>query len=155
MNQAERDRLVTLKKAKTKLTTQAEAARKLGVSVRHIKRLLKALKQRGDRAVIYGLRGRRSPRRLPEEKKEAAMRILSEPVYAGFGPTLAAEYLSSKHGLTVSKETLRHWMMGAKLWRGRKTEDTRAGLAAHVAESWCSGTSPITTGWKGAASESI
>jgi transposase len=120
MDQAERDRLVTLKKAKNRLITQAEAARELAVSVRQIKQLVKALKQRGDRAVIHGLRGRPSPRRLPEDKKEEAIRILSEPVYAGFGPTLAAEYLSSKHGLTVSKETLRHWMMEAKLWHGRK-----------------------------------
>lgn len=120
MSQAERDRLVTLKKAKKRLITQAEAARELDVSLRHVKRLLKALKKRGDRAVIHGLRGRPSLRRLPEARKEEAMRILSEPVYAGFGPTLAAEYLSSKHGLEVSKETLRHWMMEAKLWHGRK-----------------------------------
>jgi transposase len=159
MGQAERDRLVTLKKAKNRLVTQVEAARELGVSVRHVKRLLKMLKQRGDKAVIHGLRGRPSPRRLPEGKREEAIRILSEPVYAGFGPTLAAEYLSSKHGLTVSKETLRHWMMEAKLWRGRKrkarSKCTRAGLAAHIAENWCSGTPPITTGWKVAVSGCI
>jgi biotin operon repressor len=120
MNQAERDRLVTLRKAKKRVVTQAEAAAELGVSVRHVKRLLKALKKRGDKAVIHGLRGRPSPRRLPDASKQEAIRILSEPVYAGFGPTLAAEYLSGKHGLRVSKETLRHWMMEAQLWRGRK-----------------------------------
>jgi hypothetical protein len=114
------DRLVTLRKAKKRLITQADAAVELGVSVRHGKRLLKALKKRGDKAVIHGLRGRPSPRRLPEATKQAAIRILSEPVYAGFGPTLAAEYLSDKHGVKVSKETLRHWMMEAQLWRGRK-----------------------------------
>jgi transposase len=120
MNQAERDRLVTLKKAKKRLITQAEAARELGVSVRQVKRLLRALKKRGDRAVVHGLRGRPSPHRLPEAMKQEVIQILSEPVYAGFGPTLAAEYLSNKHGLSVSKETLRHWMMEARLWRGRK-----------------------------------
>jgi hypothetical protein len=120
MSQAERDRLVTLKKAKKRLITQAEAATELGVSVRHVKRLLKSLKKRGDRAVVHGLRGRPSRRKLPEAMKQEAIQILSEPVYAGFGPTLAAEYLSSKHGLKVSKETLRHWMMEAKLWRNRK-----------------------------------
>ena len=120
MNQAERDRLVTLRKVKRRVITQAEAAAELGVSVRHVKRLLKALKKRGDKAVIHGLRGRSSPRRLPEATKQAAIRILSEPVYAGFGPTLAAEYLSDKHGLNVSKETLRHWMIEGKLWRGRR-----------------------------------
>jgi biotin operon repressor len=120
MSQAERDRLVTLRKAKKRLITQAEAATELGLSVRQVKRLLKTLKKRGDEAVIHGLRGRPSPRRLPEATKQEAMRILSEPVYAGFGPTLAAEYLSDKHGLRVSKETLRHWMMEARLWRGRQ-----------------------------------
>jgi transposase len=120
MNLAERDRLVTLRKAKKRVITQVEAAAELGVSVRHVKRLLKALKKRGDKAVIHGLRGRPSPRRLPEATKQETIRILSEPVYAGFGPTLAAEYLHDKHGISVSKETLRHWMMEAKLWRGRK-----------------------------------
>jgi hypothetical protein len=38
--------------------------------MRQIKRLLKALKKRGDRAVIHGLRRRPAPRRLPEGKKE-------------------------------------------------------------------------------------
>ena len=119
MNQAERNRLVTLRKAQKRLITQAEAATELGVSVRHVKRLLKALKRQGDKAVIHGLRGRPSPRRLPEATKQEAIGILSESVYAGFGPTLAAEYLHDKHGVSVSKETLRHWMMEAQLWRGR------------------------------------
>jgi transposase len=110
MSQAERDRLVTLRKAKQRLITQAEAATELGVSVRHVKRLLKALKKRGDQAVIHGLRGKPSRHRLPEATKQTAIRILSESVYVGFGPTLATEYLSNKHGLSVSKETLRHWI---------------------------------------------
>ena len=42
MTQADRDRLVTLKKAKKKLITQGDAAEELGVSRRHVKRLLKA-----------------------------------------------------------------------------------------------------------------
>ena len=55
MTQAERDRLVTLKKVKKKLITQPEAAEELGVSVRHVKRLLYALKKRGDKAVVHAL----------------------------------------------------------------------------------------------------
>jgi hypothetical protein len=42
------------------------------------------------------------------------------PVYAGFGPTLAAEYLGKKHGIKASKETVRKWMIGGKLWRAKK-----------------------------------
>ncbi len=120
MSQAERDRLVTLKKAKKRLITQREAALELGLTIRQVKRLLKALKRRGDKVVIHGLRGRPSPRRLATSTKQKAIEVLSEPVYAGFGPTLAAEYLRDKHDVRVSKETLRHWMTEAGLWKGRK-----------------------------------
>ena len=122
MTQAERDRLVTLKKAKKKLITQREAAQELGLSVRHVKRLLFALKKQGDRAVVHGLRGKASNRKIEEKVEREAVKILSAPVYAGFGPTLAAEYLQNKHGIEASKETVRQWMMRAKLWRGKKAE---------------------------------
>jgi hypothetical protein len=32
---------------------------------------------------------------------------------------LAAEYLGNKHGIEASKETVRQWMIGAKLWRAK------------------------------------
>lgn len=117
MTQADRDRLVTLKKAKKGLITQREAGEELGVSNRHIRRLLHLLKKRGDKAVIHGLRGKPSNRRLREGTQEEVVGILSNPVYEGFGPTLACEYLRQKHGIALSKETVRQWMMGAKLWR--------------------------------------
>src|SRR5438045_9542023 len=120
MTQAERDRLVTLKKAKKKLITQREAAEELGLSVRHVKRLLYALKKHGDRAVVHGLRGRPSNRQIEEKIEKQAVKILSAPVYEGFGPTLAAEYLGKKHGIEVSKETARKWMIRGKLWRAKE-----------------------------------
>jgi hypothetical protein len=42
MTQAERDRLVALKKAKKKLITQKQAAEELGITERHVRRLLRA-----------------------------------------------------------------------------------------------------------------
>ncbi len=120
MTQADRDRLVALKKAKKKLITQRQAAEELGLSVRHVKRLIYALKKHGDKAVVHGLRGRASNRKIDEKVEREAMKILSAPVYEGFGPTLAAEYLRKKHGVQASKETVRQWMMRAKLWRGKK-----------------------------------
>ncbi|HXJ37922.1 MAG TPA: helix-turn-helix domain-containing protein [Bryobacteraceae bacterium] len=53
MTQAERDRLVALKKAKKKLITQKQAAEELGITERHVRRLLRALKRRGDKAVAH------------------------------------------------------------------------------------------------------
>jgi hypothetical protein len=120
MTQEERDRLVTLKKAKKKLIRQQSAAEELEVSVRHVRRLLVRLRQEGDKSVIHGLKGKPSVRRIEEKTEREAVGILSAPVYAGFGPTLAAEYLRNKHGIEASKETVRQWMMRAHLWRGKK-----------------------------------
>jgi DNA-binding Lrp family transcriptional regulator len=120
MTQAERDRLVALKKAKKKLITQKQAAEELGITERHVRRLLRALKRRGDTAVVHALRGLPSNRKVDVETQREAVAILTRPVYRGFGPTLASEYLAKKHNIEVSRETARQWMMQAKLWRARK-----------------------------------
>jgi len=117
LSQRERDRLRVLHEVKQKQITQIEAARRLKVSDRHIRRLLFRLGEQGDRAVIHGLRGRPSNRRLTagfEQKVVARVRQR----YADFGPTLAAEHLAQE-GLPVSRETLRKWMAKASLWRPR------------------------------------
>ena len=122
MTQADRDRLVALKKAKKNLITQREAAEELELSIRQVQRLLHGLQQRGDKAVVHGLRGQPSNRKIEEKIEQEAVRILSAPEYEGFGPTLAAEYLDKKHRIGASKETVRQWMMRAKLWRGKKAK---------------------------------
>jgi transposase len=119
MTQKERDRLVALKKAKKKLITQKQAAGETGVSERQVRRMLRSLKERGDKAVIHAGRGRPSNRKLAMEVEQRAIEILSQDVYQGFGPTLAAEYLAKKHGVRVGRETLRGWMRDAKLWRAK------------------------------------
>ena len=121
MTQADRDRLVALKKAKKKLITQKQAAEEIGVTERQVRRLLRKLRRKGDQAVIHALRGRPSNRRLSAEVEQRAVTILADPLYRGFGPTLAAEYLHKKHGIAVSKETLRRWMAKAGLWKAGRT----------------------------------
>ena len=51
MTQAERDRLVTLRKVRKGMLTQADAGAELGVSERQIRRLLVRLKDQGDKSV--------------------------------------------------------------------------------------------------------
>jgi hypothetical protein len=120
MTQEERDRLVTLKKAKKRMMTQQEAAENLEVTPRHVRRLITGLREQGDKSVIHGLKGQVSNRRIEEAEKEKAIEILSAEVYQGFGPTLAMEHLRDKHAIAVSKETVRQWMLEAKLWRRKK-----------------------------------
>ncbi len=147
------DRLVVLKKAQKRLITQREAAEELRLTERHARRLLRRLKQQGDRAVLHGLRGRVSNRRLSEKQREKAIRILSREVYRGFGPTLAAEHCSwQKHGLKIGRETVRKLMSrepgSGRVAGGRWRRCMCGGSGDIHAGSWCSGTPPITTGWK-------
>ena len=109
-----------MKKAKKKLIKQSEAARELGVSTRHVRRLLARLKEVGDKSVIHGLKGKPSKRRMEEAIESEAVKILSAEVYRGFGPTLASEYLKKKHQIEASKETVRKWMIQGKLWRAKQ-----------------------------------
>ncbi len=54
---------------------------------------------------------------------ELAVRLVQEHCY-DFGPTLAAEKLATNHGLIVSRETLRKWMVEAGIWLSRKQRRT-------------------------------
>src|SRR5207247_9344045 len=107
MTQADRDRLVALRKAKKKLITQREAAEELGLSVRQVKRLLFALKKQGDKAVVHGLRGKPCNREIEAKIEREAVKILSAPVYEGCGPTLVEEHRWEKDGMVAGKE--RRW----------------------------------------------
>jgi len=120
MTQQDRDRLVALKKAKKGLITQRQAAEEMGQSERHIRRLLLKLGREGDQAVVHALRGRESNRKVGEKTRARAVGILSRKIYRGFGPTLAGEYLDKRHGIDVSRETVRAWMTEAGLWRPKE-----------------------------------
>ena len=128
MTQRERDRLVALNKADKKLITQKQAAQQIGLSERQVRRLLAKLRSQGDRAVIHAARGRASNRKISAKVEKRAAAILSKPLYADFGPTLAAEYLQQRHGIHVGRETLRGWMAAAGLWKPRRRKPGRAHL---------------------------
>lgn len=94
------------------------AAGVLGLSERQVWRLLKAYRLRGADGVISKKRGRPSNRRTPADVRHAAIDIIKAR-YADFGPTLAAEKLQELHDITVSRETLRAWMIAEGLWVAR------------------------------------
>ena len=83
MTQAERDRLVALKKAKKKLITQKQAAEEIGVTERQVRRLLRKLRRKGDQAVIHELRGRPSNRKLSAELEQRAIGCSCRPAVPG------------------------------------------------------------------------
>ncbi len=119
LNERERDRLKVLHEVQEGHLQQLEAAQRLRLTDRHVRRLLARLRAEGDRGLVHRLRGRPSNRKIPEAIEQRGLRQLRQPRYAGFGPTLAAEHLA-RHGLRVSRETLRRWMSQAGLWQPRR-----------------------------------
>ncbi|MCZ6645678.1 MAG: ISNCY family transposase, partial [SAR324 cluster bacterium] len=119
MSQKERDRLKALQEANHRHITQKEAAEQMGVTERWGRKLLARMRKEGDRAVIHRLRGRSSNRKIAERVREKAVGVVRKE-YRDFGPTLASEYLAERHGIQVSRETLRGWMIGAQLWKPRR-----------------------------------
>lgn len=115
----ERDRLKVLHEVEEGHLMQVEAAQRLHLTDRHVRRLLERVRAQGDRGVVHRLRERPSNRKIPAAIAERALRLLRRPCYTGFGPTLAAEHLE-RAGITVSRETLRGWMSQAGLWRPRR-----------------------------------
>ena len=125
MSQQERDRLDWLKRARDGKMTQREAAERMGVSERWVRKLLRRMTQQGDGVVVHGLRGRTSNRKIPAGTRKRALEVLRRPEWQDFGPTFASEQLAKRFGVRVSDETLRGWMIEAGLWKpgSRKLRD--------------------------------
>lgn len=116
LGQRERDRLKVLHEVESGHLKQREAAAQLGLSERGFRKLLKRYRAKGDRAVVHGLRGRASNRRIEEKVARAAVRLVKKE-YSDFGPTLASEYLEREHGIRLSRETLRKLLTAAGQWK--------------------------------------
>jgi hypothetical protein len=101
------------------VVTQRQAAEKMGVSDRWVRKLLGRMKIDGDAVVIHGLRGRVSNRQIDPQTQARAIELLKQAEWHDFGPTFASEQLSKRHSIEVSKETVRIWMVSAGLWKAR------------------------------------
>lgn len=119
MSEKERRRLEVLSKVRDGDLSLAKAAELMGMSIRQGKRVYKRYREEGDAGLAHRLRGRPS-NRAPEPTAKARILTLYEGRYPDFGPTLAAEYLGIEYGEVVAVETLRGWLIEAKLWRPRR-----------------------------------
>ena len=118
LSMAEADRVVVIGQVADKCLRQREAARRLGVSVRQVKRLLARYRERGPAGLVSGHRGKVSNNAMAAVVRRAAMDLVRER-YADFGPTFACEKLVEVHGYRLSVETLRKWMVAEGVWRAK------------------------------------
>ena len=119
MSERDLQRVQVLGEVTNRRRTIASAAAVLALSTRQVHRLLKAHRLGGAGAIAHKARGRPSNNRLADELRDQAVQLVRS-AYADFGPTLAAEMLAQKHGLKVSRETLRGWMIETGLWLSRQ-----------------------------------
>lgn len=103
--------------------TATAAADVLDLSRRQVHRLLGAFRDGGAAALRHKGRGRRSNHALSDDLRDRVLALVRE-FYGDFGPTLLAETLEERHGLSVSRETLRIWMSEAGLWLSRRQRRT-------------------------------
>jgi len=116
MSQRELKRLHIVRKAIDREIKQTEAAGILCLSARQMRRLIRRVRQEGDKGILHKARGKESNRRISKEVKEAAIELYRKK-YEGFGPTLASEKLLELDGISVNDETLRNWLTQSGDWK--------------------------------------
>src|SRR5437870_11378156 len=119
MSEQEFSRLEVLLRVQSGRLRVTDACVLIGLQRRQVFRLLRGLKQDGATSLLSKHRGKPSNHRLPAEVRTLALSIVRER-YPDFGPTLAAEKLAEHHGCSVSRETVRGWMIADGLWQDRR-----------------------------------
>jgi hypothetical protein len=119
LSQKELHRLEAVQKIRERRLTVTHAAELLRLSRSQVHRLLQAYDRDGASGLASGKRGRPSNRRHTDDFRNLVLDLVRAN-YADFGPTLAVEKLEERHRVSVSKETLRKWMIEAGLWTSRR-----------------------------------
>jgi transposase len=102
----------------------AVAAKRLQITTRQVRRLQKRFAESGVQGMVSGRRGKPSNHQLEPGLAQKALKLVRDH-YADFGPTLACEQLLERHGVELSKETLRNLMIEAGLWIPRRARQAR------------------------------
>ena len=114
VRQRELKRLHVIRKVIEGTLTQKDAADLVSLTERQIRRIVKRIREEGNEGICHRSRGKPSRRKLPFKKKIVQ---LYRNTYPDFGPTLFTEKLAEREGVTVSRETVRTWLMEDGLWQ--------------------------------------
>src|SRR3954447_3897155 len=144
MSVAERKRLELFGRVRDGELSVAAAAAVLGISERQAWRGKARYVRGGGGGRVHRLRGKPSNRETDGAVRSAVLELYREK-YAGWGPTLACEYLSKEDGREVSHDTLGRWLReeglsGPRRKRGkhrsRRPRRERRGELVQMDGSW-------------------
>lgn len=123
MNEKELERFEIITRLIAKAIKAKEAAKRLDISIRQIKRLKVKVRDNGAEGLIHKNRGKISNRKMDPKIIAKAEKYLKKD-YPDFGPTFAGEKLFDDHKIELSKETLRQIMTRIGLWRPKLRKET-------------------------------
>ncbi len=106
MGQRELKRWHLMELVKVGKITLKEAGEKIGISYRQAKRIRRAIRERGIKALVHGNRGRPSNHRIKEALRERVLE-LSRELYWDFNDTHFTEKLREWEGIVLNRETVR------------------------------------------------
>ena len=119
MSKEELSRLDVMKRLEEKRMRQKTASEILGVSIRQVKRLVRAYRRKGAVGLVSKQRGKPSHHQLAPETVQVALDLLKGR-YVDFGPTLAHEKLVEVDGLKLSLGSVRKIMVEEGLWKAKQ-----------------------------------
>ncbi len=119
MTPKEQSRLQVLNSLAAEQMILDQAVEVMGVTPRHVRRILAAYRERGAAALAHGHRGRRPANATPEGLASDVVQ-LARTRYAGVNHTHLAELLAERDGVHIGRTTLRRVLLDAGLSSPRR-----------------------------------
>jgi len=119
LSKKEQKRLMVLNQVEIGNIVGKEGAEVLGISLRHVRRLLAAYRKEGAAALAHGNRGRKPPNTLGEDLRKQVLELIRS-TYAGCNTQHFTELLAEREGITLSRSTVRRILLEAGIRSPRK-----------------------------------
>lgn len=119
LNKKEQKRLMVLNQVETDGITVREAAEVLGLSLRHVRRILAAYRKEGAAALAHGNRGRKPHNTLDKSLRRQVLE-LARSTYAGCNNQHFTELLAEREGIVISRSLVRLILLEAGIRSPRK-----------------------------------
>jgi transposase len=117
-------RVYVLQQVQDHQLTGRQAAERLGISLRQVRRLIAKYREQGAPGLVHGNRGRAPHNRL-DETLRARIRELAQEDYQDYNDSHFTEELAEQHGLAASRSSVRRIRRGAGQKSPRKRRSPR------------------------------
>jgi len=119
LNRKEQSRLMVLNQVGMGKIVGREAAEVLGLSLRHVRRLLTGYRKEGAAALAHGNQGRKPHHALGGGLRQQVLE-LAQSTYAGCNTQHFTELLAEREGMTLSRSSVRRILLESGIRSPRK-----------------------------------